>query len=66
MNGTEFQKAIGVTVNRAAKDGVPTTQIVSVLDMLAFELKFKLMRQLEAQNSTPFKMELENGGDKSN
>ncbi len=65
MTSAEFQKSIGFSINKAIKDGVPLTQVTTIIDMVSFELKFKQMRALEAQNATPFKMQLEDGGDKS-
>jgi hypothetical protein len=65
MTSSEFQKALGFSVNKAIKDGVPLTQVTTIIDMVSFELKFKQMRALEAQNARPFNMEIEGGGDKS-
>ncbi len=53
MDINHFQKQLGVTVNQAMKDSIPLTQVTAVLDTLSFELKFKLMRQLEKQNELP-------------
>ncbi len=66
MDINQFQKELGTIVNQALKDSIPQTQVIAVLDMLSFELKFKLMRQLEKQNELPFKMELEDGGKQDN
>ncbi len=62
----DFQKELGAIVNQAMKDSIPLTQVTAVLDTLSFELKFKLMRQLEKQNELPFKMELEDSGKQDN